>query len=391
MGRVFDPLASPPDAAAAPYAAYDRLRREAPVYRNEERGFWALSRFDDVRAASRDWESFSNARGVDLDELGRLVFGPGDFLDTDPPEHDELRAVVRSRFTPKSVAALQPMIEGHVDELLAGLTKGRRPDLAGGVAWPLPVRVMCSVFGLPPDERSRVATLYRAVMGRSPETVAIPPRALEAAAEMRAYFVSQARERRHRPRDDLMTQIALARPDGEPLPDAKLAGICFVLFSAGIDTVTSLLGSAVLLLALHPDQRELVLRDPDRLPAAIEEALRYESPLQFNARTTTREVTLAGTTVPAGETVLLLYGAANRDERRYDDPARFDITREPRRHLAFGEGIHFCIGAPLARLQTSIALRALLDRMPNYRPAAPAEWLPAYNMRTLARLPVEVD
>jgi cytochrome P450 len=234
-----------------------------------------------------------------------------------------------------------------------------------------------------------VAGLYRTVMHRSPETVTIPQRALEAAAELRTYFVSQARECRRRPRDDLMTQIALARPDGDPLPDAKLAGLCFVLFSAGIDTVASLLGSATLLLALHADQRQRVLDDGDRLPAAIEEALRYESPLQFNARVTTRDVKMSGAVIPCGERVLLLYGSANRDERRFDGAARFDVTREPRRHLAFGEGIHFCIGAPLARLQARVALRGLLARMPNYRLAAPAEWLPAYNMRTLTRIPVE--
>ena len=153
---------------------------------------------------------------------------------------------MRSRFTPKSVASLQPMIEGHVGDLLTDLTNARTPDLANQLAWPLPLMVMCSVFGLPADERWHVAALYRTVMQRSPETVTVPPRALEAAGEMRDYFVSQARERRRRPRDDLMTQIALARPDGEALPDAKLAGLCFVLFSAGIDTVTSLLGSAAL-------------------------------------------------------------------------------------------------------------------------------------------------
>jgi cytochrome P450 len=289
------------------------------------------------------------------------------------------------------VAALEAMIEGHVAELLADLTAADSADAAEQLAWPLPCRVMCSLFGFPADEQSHLTGLYRAVMERSPGVLAIPQKALEAAAEIRAWFVAQAAERRRRPRDDLMTQIALAKPDGRLLPDAKLAGMCFVLFSAGIDTVTGLLGNAILLLAEHPEQRELIVRQPDRLPAALEEVLRYESPLQFNARIITREVTIAGTAIRPGERVLLLYGSANRDERRFEEAARFDILREPKRHLAFGEGIHFCIGAPLARLQAGIALKALLSRMPNYELAGPEERLPAYNMRSLARLPIAVN
>lgn len=386
---MFDPLAASSASQASPYASYARLRQEAPAYHNADRGFWALSRFEDVRAASRDWRTFSNAGGVDLDELGKLVFGPGDFLDTDPPEHDELRAVVKSRFTPRSVSALQPMIEGHVGELLDQLADAEERDLVEQFAWPLPVRVMCSVFGVPAGERPHVAALYRAVMER-PEGVAIPPSSLNAAAEMRRYFVARVHERHGQPQADLFSEIAHAAPGERPLSDSKIAGLCFVLFSAGIDTVASLLGNATLLLTMHPEQRRLILDDTDLLPAALEEVLRCESPLQFNARMTTQAVTVAGTLIPARERVLLLYGAANRDDMRFVHPARFDITREPKRHLAFGEGIHFCIGAPLARLQARIAVEALLDRMPEYELAGPAEWMPAYNMRSLARLPIRI-
>jgi cytochrome P450 len=387
MGGVFDPMAALGDPRGDPYPAYERLRREAPAYHNEARGFWALSRFEDVRAASRDWRVFSNAAGVDLDQLGTLVFGPGDFLDTDPPEHDELRGVVRSRFTPKSIAAMEPMVERHVHELLAELISAAAPDLAEQLAWPLPMRVMCSLFGF--DDRVVLTDLYKAVMERPPGVVEIPREALEAAAAMRAYFVDQAGDRRRNPRDDVMTQVAEGRLDGAPLPDDKVAGICFVLFSAGIDTVASLIGSAVLLLAQHPEQRALVAGNPDRLPAALEEVLRFESPLQFNARITTEPVTVAGVEIPAGERVLLLYGSANRDEERFEDPARFDVTRAPKRHLAFGEGIHFCIGAPLARLEAKVALAALLAGMPEYELRGPPVRLGAYNMRTLARIPIE--
>jgi cytochrome P450 len=345
-GPSFDPFDL--DSASDPYQSYRHLREAAPVYRNPVQGFWALSRFDDVRAASRDWATFSNAGGVDLDELGQRVFGPGDFLDMDPPEHDELRAIVRTRFTPKAIGALEPAVESHVDLLLDEVAGMGTFDLMERLAWPLPESMMCSLLGCPPGDRSELGRLYRQVMERPAGQVAIPGSALEAASEMRRYFLSLARERRRRPRCDLMTEIALGRIDGRRLPEPKVMGMCFVLFSAGIDTVASLLGNALLLLAEHPAQRHLLSREPARLPAAIEEALRYDSPLQFNARTTTQPATVRDHLIPAGERVLLLYGAANRDERRFEAPERFDITREAKRHLAFGEGIHSA-SAPRSR------------------------------------------
>ena len=296
---VFDPF----DLAGAvdPYPTYRELREVAPVFHNQSRGFWALSRFEDVRSASRDWETFSNSEGVDLDELGRRVFGPGDFLDTDPPDHDELRAVVKGRFTPKAIASLEPMIRDRVRTLLRELSSG---DAVQQFAWPLPIDVMCSIMGFPEAERAWMSGLYARVMERAPGDDAIPREALEAAAELREYFIESARRRGSMPAGDVLTVIGQSE-----LPDSKVAGMCFVLFSAGIDTVASLLGSAILLVAEHPSARQLAVDNPNGLALVIEEVLRYESPLQFNARTTTVDVAVGHQVIPAGERVLLLYMA----------------------------------------------------------------------------------
>ncbi len=308
----------------------------------------------------------------------------------DPPEHDELRAVVKSRFTPNSVAQLEPLVRVEVAALLAELPARQRFDAVDVLAWPLPNNVMCGVLGIPPSDRRQVARLYRTVMERVPGDETIPPTALAAASELRAYLLDLAEYRRRRPLADLMTAIATAEVGGARLPERKVVGMAFVLLSAGIDTVASLLGNALLLLALHPEERAKLLDAPERLPNAIEEALRFESPLQFNARITTGAVEVQGAAIPAGARVLLLYGAANRDERRFPDPDRFDITREPQRHLAFGEGIHFCIGAALARLETRVALSAWLAAMPSYALDGQPERMAAYNMRSLRQLPVAV-
>jgi cytochrome P450 len=382
-GPTFDPFDVP--TALDPYGIYGELREVAPVYHNPTRALWALSRFEDVRAASRDWTTFSNADGVDLDELGRRVFGPGDFLDMDPPGHDELRAVVKGRFTPKAIAALEPTVREQARALLCDLSAGESFDAMDALGWPLPIDVMCSIMGFPVAERRLIRQLYARVMERTPGDDAIPRSALDAAAQLRDYFVSLARERRKSPQADVMTTIARGEVRGRRLTERRLAGMCFVLFSAGIDTVASLLGSAIFLLAEHPSAREVTL------PVAIEEILRYESPLQFNARTTTGDATVGEHVIPGGERVLLLYGAANRDERRFDSPDEFDPAREPKRHLAFGEGIHFCIGAPLARLQTRVAIEELLSRFPRYELAGPVERSPAYNMRSLSSLPIRCE
>jgi cytochrome P450 len=386
MSPIFDPF--DPLMHEDPYPTYRALRDRYPAYHNAERGFWALSRYDDVQAASRDWTTYSNADGVDIDDTGKL-FGPGNFIETDPPRHRQLRGLLKDVFTPGSVKARTPGVRRRVEALLDGLADRSDVDFADGYAWRLPVTVVCDFLGFPEADHERVADLLRASLLRVPGVQEIPQSAHDAARALREYILDAARDRRSHPRDDVLTRLAQAQVEDEPLGEG-VVGMCFLILAGGTDSAASLLANAVLLLAQHPDQRVLLAREPARIPTAIEEFLRFESPTQNLSRVTTTDVPLHGELIPAGSRVLLLYGAANRDERRWEDPDRLDVTREPKRHLSFGEGIHFCLGAPLARLETQVTLEALLERAPDFELNGDVERLYKQNERGIARLPLSL-
>lgn len=350
---VFDPFSRA--AQLDPYPSYRTLLEDTPVYRNEQRGFFALSRFDDVQAAFRDWQTFSSAGGVTVDELLELT-GPS-FLTMDPPRHDLLRQVLREPFRPKAVAALAAPIEGHVCRLLEELAGGR-VDVARAFARRLPVLVVCDLLGFPHADEPMLKAWSDRLLERTPDDDRTPAAAREAAASMRAYFEEHLAARRRKDGADLLSLLVEAR-----LPHEELVGMTFLLFEAGNTTTTSLLANALLVLAQHPDQRA---RFADGPATAVEEILRFEAPVQNMGRIAARDVTLHGAAIPAGSRVLLLIGAANRDPRVWREPDRLDLAREPRRNLAFGDGIHHCIGAPLARLEARIALTELLARFPDY-------------------------
>jgi cytochrome P450 len=381
----FDPFSQA--AFADPFPLYEVLRDERPLYHNERRGFWALSRFEDVQSAARDKDALSNSHGVDLDATGKTQFGEGDFLETDPPEHDQLRDIVRRRFTPKAIAALEAFARANVERFLEQLAERDTVDLADEFAWRLPIALISELLGLPVEDARRLQHLFRGSMQRDLGTPEIPPSALEAADELREYFAASIAERRAHPRDDLLSQMANAEIEGVPLGD-KAVGMAFLLFAAASDTTASLLSNALFLLARHPEQRAALIADPTVIPQAIEEILRYESPIQNMKRLALRDIELHGDVVPAGDTVLLLFGSANRDERRFPEADRLDITREIARHLGFGEGLHFCLGAPLARLEAKIALELFLPAFPSYDLAGPIERVKKQNIRGLAKLPV---
>ncbi len=381
MLAAFDPLAQ-----EDPYPVYRVLRAERPVYRNEERGFWALSRFDDVQRAAREWAQWSSAAGVNLDDTLSLT-GPGNFIAADPPDHDRLRRIVRGRFTPAGVAAMEPAIRGDVSAALEQARRAGGFDAAAALAWAIPVRTISRLLGLPVEDEPVLRGWLRAAIARVPGEDRLPSTARAAADDLRAYFDAHVAERRRAARDDLLSDVVQGQSRGE-LESREIAGLCILLYIAGTETVADFIGNALAVLAEHPDQRALLAGEPRRLPAAVDELLRFESPVQYQVRTASAEADLHGTTIPAGDAVALLWGAANRDERRWERPDELDVTREVRRNLAFGEGIHHCLGAPLARLQGRIVLEEVLRAMPSYRLDGPLERLATHNTRGVARLDV---
>jgi cytochrome P450 len=387
----YDPLtfSSVPD----PYPVYAALRDEAPVYHNAERAIWVLSRFEDVQAASRDWQTFSSAEGTDLDDFGVVagqgVVGQGVFIDADPPSHDLLRAVLRESFTPKAIAALEPSIRARVDRLVEAIRAAGGADVVEQLAFPLATGTVCHLLGLPEEDEGELAGLLRAVEQRVPGDLRMPQRARDGLAGLSAYLLEAVLDRRRDPRDDVLTRIARGTVEGRPLTEGEMKGIAILLCIAGTETTASLVGNALMLLDEHRDARARVGSGEVPLPAVVEEVVRFESPLQWLARTATRDVELHDAEIPAGGRVVMLHGAANRDERRFADAATFDVGRAGLRNLGFGEGIHHCIGAPLARLEGRLALERVLQELPGYAVTGEVVRAHTHATRGFARLPIE--
>lgn len=374
------------EVQADPYPVYRYLRDHAPLYRHEELAFWAVSRYEDVVAVSRDWSTFSSSYGVDIDDTGG-EFGQGNFLEEDPPLHDLLRAVVRTEFIPKNLrAALEPFVRQEVEGIVGDLRSRPAVDFARELAWELPIRVVSRLMGFPEEDRERLRQWEETFALRIPTLAQLPPFATKAGAALRSYFASLIEARRATPQEDLLTKIATAEIDGAEIGNGAL-GMVFILFVAAIETSASLITQSLRLLALHPDQREWLADNASRVPDAVEEVLRYEAPVQNIKRTTLSDTDLLGETIPKGSTVLMLTGSANRDERRFPQPDVFDVQREPQRHLAFGEGIHHCIGAPLARLEGQVVIETVLAEMPGYALVGAPVRLPSNIVRGYVSLP----
>jgi cytochrome P450 len=372
-----------------PYPVYARLRDEAPLYHNEDRDLWVITRFDDIQEVSRAWRTYSSGEGVVLDDESEF-YAPGGFVDQDPPSHDRLRAVVAPYFTPRVVKGLEADVRAKTRQLLAPHLEKGRIDLASGIGRLLPAAVVCMLFGFPEDDHGLLISWFEKMLERIPGQVEAPSAAWEANAAMREYFAVAAAKRTDSSAEDLLTVLKAAHDSGTITHD-ELVGLGIFMFYSGIITTAGLISNSFLNLLDFPDQRRAIADDPDLLQQAIEELLRFDAPIQSLSRVTLDDAQLHGLTVPRGSRVLLVWGSANRDESRWSDPDRLDIYRPRQRHLAFGEGIHFCIGAPLARLEAKVVFEEVLAVMPDYELVGAVERIYTPHERGLAKLPVSFE
>lgn len=354
-----------------PYPIYRWLRAHAPVYRNDALNFWALSRFDDVLAASLDYETYSSAKGTVLELDTAFVEMVPMIIFMDPPRQTRFRRLVSKAFTPARIAALEPLVRRLAVKLLDELAPRRQGDFIADFAARLPIEVISTMIGVPPADRQMIREWTDEALTRDADSPAMPESALAANARLSRYFFALAVEKRAHPADDMISLLAQAEfvdDDGstQRLTDVELTGFCSLLSAAGNETVTKLLGNAAVLLARHPEQRRRLLDDPAVIPNAVEECLRYWPPSQYQGRTLMRDVTLHGVTMRRGDFVLLLTGSACRDEAAFPQADRFDVGREISVQLALGHGAHKCLGAALARIEGRVALEELHARIPAY-------------------------
>ncbi|QFS92823.1 Cytochrome P450 130 [Mycobacterium sp. THAF192] len=368
---VFDPFSE--EFFNGPWEIYRRLREEAPVYYNAEHDFYALSRHADVAAAFKDHETFSSAYGLDLAMVKSGEPVPMKMIILmDPPEHRKMRSLVNKVFTPRQIANLKPMVVGTIDRCFTAADP-QRFDVVQEFAAFFPVEVITQMLGVPAERRQQVRQWVDTSLHREPGQIEMSAEGQQAIAEAMALYYELIQQRRAEPQDDMFTRLVQAdieREDGqkESLDDFEIAGFATLLGGAGAETVTKLIGNAAVTFAQNPDQWQKLLDDRDKIPAAVEELLRYEAPAQYNVRRSMKEVTLHGVTIPAGKPVFLLGGSANRDPEAFTDADKFDIDRDrtEAQNLGFGYGVHSCLGAALARMESAIALERLLDFMPRY-------------------------
>jgi cytochrome P450 len=372
-GAEFDPFSD--EYFNDPYDLYRRMRDQAPVFFSEKYGFWALFRHDDVSAAHKDWQTFSSSHGVDLSSLRQdpsVIRMYRSIIMMDPPDHDRMRALVSRVFTPRAVGALEPMVREVIAEFLSPFDDADSFDAVADFSAPFPVEIICRMLGVPASERQQIRHWIDLGLHRERGQLDPTPEGIQAQIEGGQYWLELVGEKRRHPEDDMLTrltQVEVDRGDGEMtrLDDAEIAGFASLLGGAGAETVTKLVGNAVVLFHRNPDQWRKVLDEPARIPNAVEEVLRYWPPSQYQGRFSLRESLFSGVTVPAGFPTILVTGSATRDERFYDRPDDFDVGREPSQALGLGYGIHSCLGAALARMESRIAIEELARRWPSYQ------------------------
>jgi len=390
-----------PEIAADPYPLYHRLRSEDPVRWDAPLNAWVVTRYADVQSALGDARLSAERINLStewLPEAMRQTLGPvfralsRQMLFLDPPDHTRLRGIVNKAFTPRVVEGTRPRIQAIVDDLLDAVQEASRMDVIQDFAYPLPAIVIAEMLGVPPEDRDQFRLWsddFGALIGRSDLTLDGATRALRGVAAFMDYFRDIVARRRASPRDDLMQALIAAEDRGDALTEEELLANCVLLLAAGHGTTTHLIGNGLLALLRKPDQLRKLRDDPSSIAAAVTEVLRYDSPVQATGRVAAEALPIGARRVGVGEGVILCLGAANRDPEQFADPDRLDIGRRANRPIAFGHGIHFCLGAPLARIEAQMAFATLLRRVPGLRLETDVlEWEPSLSFRGLARLPV---
>jgi cytochrome P450 len=402
-GVAWNPLSS--GYREDPYPSYRKLHNIDPVHRTVLLKGWLLTRYEDVSNALRDPRFLADDRKTPLFEKRQQQMvkdglmteeesrrdSPA-MLRTDPPDHTRLRGLVSKAFTPRAIESLRPRVEAIVTELLDDVGDRTEMDVIQDLAYPLPVTVIAEMLGLPVEDRER----FKHWSDELVLTIGVASnddmrRAMVAQRELREYIRELAEERRREPREDLLSGLVAAEEAGDQLNADEVFSTIMLLLVAGNETTTNLIGNGLLALLRNPEQWDMLTSQPDLTENAIEELLRYDSPVQNTSRFTMEEVQVDGRTIKPFEQVGLILGAANRDPERYNEPDKLDITREKIEPLSFGNGIHFCLGAPLARMEGAIAFRALIERFPNMKLATEDfEWSPNIILRGVKALPVKV-
>ena len=390
----FNPM--DPEFLADPYPTYRRLRTEDPVHRSPL-DFWVLTRYEDVVAVLRDARFIKEPLAAFVAARFGAAVPPGvgvSMLDRDPPDHTRLRSLVSKAFTPRVVEGLRPRIQAIVDSLITRAEAAGSMDLIEEFAYPLPVNVICEMLGVPVEDHERFKG-WSLDIARGLDSSLLPPesevprRSGAARHAMADYFRGLVAERRASPRGDLLSALITAEEAGDKLSEDELLATCILLLIAGHETTVNLIGNGTLALLRHPGELRRLRETPGLIGSAVEELLRYDGPVQRTARIPSTDVTIGGRTIGKGEMVMPFIGAADRDPAQFPDPDRLDLARADNRHIAFGWGMHFCLGAPLARVEGQIAIDALVRRLPKLELVTDEpEYRQSLTLRGLKTLPV---